>query len=738
MRYICTSIVATLVLAGTSFAATINVPADYTTIQAAIDAAADGDEVVVAPGTYTGTGDEVVNMLGKAITLRASGTPEETIIDGEDTRRGILCNSGETINGTLIEGFTITGGRSGTGAGIYCVQSSPTLLRCTIANNTAHSNYSTGGGITLHTSNPLLTDCRITDNFAGGANSIGGGIYCFQSDPQLLGCEISANLVQNGPGGGIYCADSWPTLENCQVRDNTAPYEGGGIYVANAYTARPALTGTAVCGNSPDQIWGNWSDGGNNLVSLTCPVPQTWTVDDDGPADFDNIQAAVDAASDGDEIVVEAGTYTSTGDNIVDMMGKSVWLHSNDGPETTIIDGEDVRRGIFCANEETAKTLIEGFTIRNCDATEFDYFEDGTLYRLGGGLLIRDASPSVANCVFSNNAADDAGLGFGGGMFVGSYVGICEATFTDCTINGNSCPNSGGGAYVYHASLNVQSCTISNNTAPYGGGLYMDSSNSTTLTDTTVCCNAPSQIDGNWSDSGGNHVADECLDDCNCNLVSDLDDVADGTSFDCDQDLIPDECEPDCDGDGYIDDCDSDPDIDGNGIPDNCEEDCNDNGIPDHFEIKQGWETDCDEDEVLDSCQLADGSATDCDEDGTLDHCQITDDPAMDCDQDGVIDLCAIADGTVEDCNENLIPDSCDIANGGDADGDGYLDECECAEDIAGPDGPGFPDGEVNIDDLLTVIGYWGSDIDTGDVNDDGIVNTDDLLAILAAWGPCP
>jgi pectin methylesterase-like acyl-CoA thioesterase len=53
MRYICTSIVATLALAGMSFAATINVPADYSTIQAAVNAAVDGDEVVVAPGVYT-------------------------------------------------------------------------------------------------------------------------------------------------------------------------------------------------------------------------------------------------------------------------------------------------------------------------------------------------------------------------------------------------------------------------------------------------------------------------------------------------------------------------------------------------------------------------------------------------------------------------------------------------------------------------------------------------------------
>ena len=63
----------------------------------------------------------------------------------------------------------------------------------------------------------------------------------------------------------------------------------------------------------------------------------TWTVDDDGKADFDNIQAAVDAASDGDEIIVMPGTYTSTQDgHVVNMLGKAVWLHSSDGTEVTI------------------------------------------------------------------------------------------------------------------------------------------------------------------------------------------------------------------------------------------------------------------------------------------------------------------------------------------------------------------------------------------------------------------
>ena len=67
-------------------AETINVPEDYALIQDAIDASSDGDVIIVSPGTYTDSGEEVVNMLGKQITLQASGTPEETIIDGEGER----------------------------------------------------------------------------------------------------------------------------------------------------------------------------------------------------------------------------------------------------------------------------------------------------------------------------------------------------------------------------------------------------------------------------------------------------------------------------------------------------------------------------------------------------------------------------------------------------------------------------------------------------------------------------
>ncbi len=270
MRHICTSIVATLVLAGTSLAATINVPADYTTIQAAVDAASNGDEIIVAPGTYTGTGAQaipVVNMLGKTITLRASGTAKETIINGELARQTILCTSGETP-ATVIEGLTITGGHGNHGAGVYIAnESHPTLTGCIIRGCSANR----GGGIACESnSNPTLMDCTIGPN---SASYNGGGISCDDSSPTITGCTIVSNHAASwgGFGGGIHCRNnSSPTITGCTISDNLADDNGGGIYCDSG---DPTLSDTVVCGNSPNQIGGTWTDGGNNTIQETCPSP---------------------------------------------------------------------------------------------------------------------------------------------------------------------------------------------------------------------------------------------------------------------------------------------------------------------------------------------------------------------------------------------------------------------------------------------------------------------------------
>ena len=132
--------------------------------------------------------------------------------------------------------------------------------------------------------------------------------------------------------------------------------------------------------------------------------------------------------------------------------------------------------------------------------------------------------------------------------------------------------------------------------------------------------------------------------DCNGNGIGDICDVADSTSFDCDQNNVPDECQPDCDGDGWIDACDSEGDCDDDGIPDNCELDCNGNSIPDDCDIIYGISEDCNENGVPDECDLADGTEEDCN-------------------LNGLPDSCDIADGTEEDCDENGMPDSCGLAS---------------------------------------------------------------------------
>jgi len=267
---------------------TLQVPADYAQIQAAIDAAVDGEEIVLAPGTYTGYGNMDIDFRGKAITLRSIAPDDaaivaRTVVDCQGCYRAFFFHSQEGPE-SVLRGITITGGMGrnerfgpGTsrrcGGGIYCVNSSPTIIQCRIVGNNATERLSSGllgvgGGIACQAmSKPLISQCLISNNSAG---EFGGGLVCRNSGPtisycrfmgndcgnegagiysngglQIESCEITGNFA-GGNGGGVLCKGNL-TVEQCLIVANRAGGDGGGVYSSSlTYLAHSTIAGNSA------------------------------------------------------------------------------------------------------------------------------------------------------------------------------------------------------------------------------------------------------------------------------------------------------------------------------------------------------------------------------------------------------------------------------------------------------------------------------------------------------------
>ncbi len=168
----------------TAYGATLLVPSQYTTIQAGINAANAGDTVLVASGTYTGTGNKNLNFGGRAIVVKAEFGPEETVIDCQSSGQGFYFHTGET-NSSVVYGFTIKSGNTSYGGGIRINGASPTIERCIIRNN----NGSYGGGMYINGGSPDIYHNTITGNTA----SNGGAIYTTGASPDINSNIVSAN-----------------------------------------------------------------------------------------------------------------------------------------------------------------------------------------------------------------------------------------------------------------------------------------------------------------------------------------------------------------------------------------------------------------------------------------------------------------------------------------------------------------------------------------------------------------
>jgi hypothetical protein len=329
-------------------------PADFNTIQAAIDDANDGDVVEIQPGTYTGAGNRDVNFAGKAIAVRSTDPNDPnvvaaTVIDCQasysNMHRAFYFGSGEGPN-SILEGLTITDGWGQKGGGILCEASGPTIRNCTFYANYCDPLH--GGGIAIVAgSSPVITDCVFDRNWG---ITRGGGMACVNSSALVQGCVFVGNIQEIccGCGGGMYLENAQATIKNCLFVGNTSTWLPGGA-IAIWYGSAPVVSiinctfvgnlagsyGGAIYGGSGGQhiltnciFWANKAEvnRGDHIYAMDgiisyCDIEGGW----DGPGVVNSSLVDGGGNIDADPCFAELGYWTDPY-NTPDLWQDDVWV----------------------------------------------------------------------------------------------------------------------------------------------------------------------------------------------------------------------------------------------------------------------------------------------------------------------------------------------------------------------------------------------------------------------------
>jgi predicted outer membrane repeat protein len=230
---------------------------DFTTIWSAVVAAAEGDTILVAPGTYTGAANLGIDPSGVNIVFLAEDpgrTP--TIIDGTGGEAGVFYfHTGEDAT-TLVHGFTIQNAdNSSNGGAITASNASPTIEECTFLNCTS----SNGGAMYFYLSESEVRDCVFRGNVA---DNRGGAIYTYNAGPTFTGCLFDENMVTSDTygGGALYLNSGSEEVSLCTFVENDLNqvkiyYGGPDVRIANCVIAN-GTAGVSVA-----------NEGGTGLVT---------------------------------------------------------------------------------------------------------------------------------------------------------------------------------------------------------------------------------------------------------------------------------------------------------------------------------------------------------------------------------------------------------------------------------------------------------------------------------------
>lgn len=246
-------------------------------IQDAVDAAVDGDEIVVTNGVYFTGGRTVIVVdtnsfttnyyfnrvvVDKQLTLRSVNGPRFTSIDAQKSGRCVSLASNANLSG-----FTLTNGLlNNNGGGVYCEDATAVVSNCMISGNIASNKFGGGAyGGTLNNctlmfnaaaygggaGNGILNNCVISGNSA----ILGGGVY----GGALINCALTKNSANSGGGGNT------GTFRNCTLTFNSGS-DSGGVYQGD-------LRNCIVYYNSGSGGTGNYDIRSTLNYCCTFPLP---------------------------------------------------------------------------------------------------------------------------------------------------------------------------------------------------------------------------------------------------------------------------------------------------------------------------------------------------------------------------------------------------------------------------------------------------------------------------------
>ncbi len=430
---------------------------DYPSIQAAIDAAGQGQTIKLQDGIYTGSGNCDVSFCGKALTVRSqSRDPDVCIVHAQGSvlneHRGFLFLSGEGP-ASRLEDVTVRGGWSPDGgAGIACHTSSPTIEGCLILDNTAPY----AAGVVCYEADPTITNCTIYGNH-------GGGIGVIAAFPQVTNTIITANtdtfavVCLEGGVPQLACTDVWGNPEGDWTECIEDQLELNGNISADPIFCAPwdtvlTLSTPSEClpaNNSCGVLMGAFGEGCSDYI-----------VYPDGSGYFSTIQSAVDVAVDGASILLADGVFSGAGNRDVDVIGKWVNIRSvSEDPTLCIIDCSDAGRAphralAYRSSGYPASQLV-GITITGGHMPGGD----------GGAVLVGNAGAVYMNdCILRGNEAARGGAA--------AADSSAQLQLHACEFSRNAA-DEGGAVWSRDSNLGLTICTVAENTAELGSGLSL-------------------------------------------------------------------------------------------------------------------------------------------------------------------------------------------------------------------------------------------------------------------------